>query len=62
MNNTANIAGKLLPSLSLNEYAFSGISDEEWEALGINPFRIGELEKQMGAEVEQPIQSVNSFT
>lgn len=50
MNNLSQIAKKQLLSFNLNEYPFPSISDEEWEALGANPFKDIEAKKLPDAE------------
>lgn len=57
-----NIAEKLLPSFGHNEFVSQGISDREWEALGIHPSRAEEVKKQVDEEMEQAIQFAGSFT
>lgn len=39
----ANLAEKLLPTFELSGYVQPGVSDEEWQALGITPVKAAEL-------------------
>ena len=57
-----NIVEKLLPSFGIIEYLAPGISDEEWEALGIDPSRAEEVKEQIDAQAEQASQFARSFT
>ncbi len=57
-----NITEKLLPRFGINEYAGSGVSDEEWEALGIDPSRIEEIEEQVAEQAGQAMQFASSFS
>ena len=50
MNNTSQTAKKQLLSFNLSKYPFPSVSDEEWEALGANPFKDVEVEKHTDAE------------
>ena len=57
-----NIVEKLLPSFGIIEYLAPGISDEEWEALGIDPSKAEEVKEQLDEQAEQAIQFASSFT
>jgi HD-like signal output (HDOD) protein len=57
-----NITEKLLPHFGISEFAGSGVSDDEWEALGIDPFRAEEIEDQVAEQAAQAMQFVSSFT
>lgn len=56
-----NLAQKLLPSFGVTEYVTSGISTEEWDALGISPSKAEEVKEQVTGRAEQAIQLVSSF-
>ena len=57
MNNISQIAKKQLLSFNLNEYPFPSISDEEWEALGVNPFK--DIEGKKHPDAEQLTYNIN---
>ena len=57
-----NLAEKLLLSLGIVEYVAPDISNEDWEALGINPSDVEEVKKQVDEQAEQAIQFAHSFT
>ena len=56
------IVEKLLPSFGIIEYETPDISDQEWEALGIDPSRAEEVKEQIDEQAEQAIQFASSFT
>jgi len=56
-----NIVEKLLPSFGIIEFVAPGISDSEWEALGIDPSRAEEAKEQVDEQAEQAIQFASSF-
>jgi len=57
-----NIVEKLLPSFGIIEYVAPDISNEEWEALGIDPSEADEVKEQVDEQAEQAIQFASSFT
>ena len=57
-----NIVEKLLPSFGIVEYVSPDISVEEWEALGIPPYKAEEVKEQIDEQAEQAIQFASSFT
>jgi HD-like signal output (HDOD) protein len=56
-----NLAEKLLPSFGVDEYVAPGISNEEWEALGIDPGKAGEVRKHVAEQAEQATQFAATF-
>ena len=57
-----NIVEKQLPSFGIIEYVAPGISDEEWEALGIDPSQAEEVKERIDEQAEQAVQFASSFT
>ena len=55
-----NIAEKLLPNFSISEYVNSGITADEWKALGIDPSKAEEIKLEVDEGVEEAIQFVAS--
>lgn len=55
-----NIAEKLLPNFSICEYGNSGVTAEEWKALGIDPAKEEEIKIQVDEGVEEAVQFVAS--
>lgn len=51
----------LLPPFDFDEYVAPGISDEEWELLGISPSQTEEVKELIGEQVEQATQFASSF-
>jgi putative nucleotidyltransferase with HDIG domain len=57
-----NITEKLLPPLGLHEFVGSYVDPEEWEALGIDPEKAGEITEQAVEQANQAAQFSNSFS
>ena len=57
-----NIAEKLLTSFGLNEYVDPGVSDSEWEALGIDPAKAEEIQAKVAEQADNATQFISSFT
>lgn len=57
-----NIAEKLLTSFGINEYIAPGISDDEWNALGIDPASAEEVRQQVAEQAEHAMQFTSTFT
>jgi len=57
-----NITEKLLPLFGINEFTGAGVSNEEWEALGIDPSKAGEIEEQVAEQAGQAMQFISSFS
>ncbi|MBI3902052.1 MAG: HDOD domain-containing protein [Nitrosomonadales bacterium] len=57
-----NIAEKLLPSFGIIEYVTPDISNEEWEALGIDPDQAEEVKVQANEHAEQAAQFASSLS
>ena len=55
------IVEKLLPSFGIIEYQTPDIRDEEWEILGIDPSRAGEVKEQIDEQADQASQFASSF-
>jgi putative nucleotidyltransferase with HDIG domain len=43
----ANLAEKLLPTFGIAESVQTGIADEEWQSLGIDPFKVEEIKAKV---------------
>ncbi len=56
-----NVTEKLIPSMGLQEFVGSQVTDEEWAALGINPDQAEEISEQAAEQAEQAIQFVSSL-
>ena len=56
-----NIVEKLLPSFGIIEFVEPGVSDEEWEALGISPSKADDAKERVDEQAEQAIQFASSF-
>ena len=56
-----NVAEKLLTSFGLNEYVDPGISDSEWEALGIDPSRVEEIKEKVVEQADHAMQFTSTF-
>lgn len=56
-----NIAEKLLTSFGLNEYVEPGVSDSEWEALGIDPSRVEEVKAKVDEQADNAMQFTSTF-
>lgn len=56
-----NIAEKLLTSFGINEYVAPGISDGEWNALGIDPASAEEVREQVAEQAEHAMQFTSTF-
>ena len=55
------IVEKLLPSFGIVEYQTPDIRDDEWEMLGIDPSRAGEVKEQIDEQADQATQFASSF-
>ncbi|MFH2134398.1 MAG: HDOD domain-containing protein [Pseudomonadota bacterium] len=56
-----HVTEKLIPSLGLREFVGNQVTDEEWEALGIDPAQADEIAAQAAEQAEQASQFVSSF-
>jgi len=56
-----NIAEKLLTSFGLNEYVDPGVSDSEWEALGIDPSKVEEIKEKVVEQADHAMQFTSTF-
>ena len=61
MARMVNVAEKLLTSFGLNEYVDPGVSDSEWEALGIDPSRVEEIKSKVVEQAEHAMQFTSTF-
>jgi putative nucleotidyltransferase with HDIG domain len=57
-----NITEKLIPSFGLREFVGNTVSDEEWEALGIDPEQAEEIAAQAAEQAEQATQFASTFS
>ncbi len=57
-----NLAEKLLPSFGFNELIDTTVTDEDWEALGIDTEDAGEIAEQVTEQAEQASQFASSFS
>lgn len=62
MARLVNVAEKLLTSFGLNEYVAPGVSDSEWEALGIDPSDADEIKTKVAEQAEHALQFIRTFT
>lgn len=56
-----NLAEKILTSFGIYEHAPSEINPEEWQALGIDPAKAGELIEQIMQQAEEAKQTAGNF-
>lgn len=57
-----NITEKIMSPFGFNEYVTPVINDKEWEEIGIDPSRAGEVQEQVAEQAEQAVQFASSFT